>query len=82
MARFSFRKRTTEEDVVPEILPEEEGSEVSAPDEGGGRAGGGSHRILIIAGIGVILIGGWYLANQLFLAPPLPPQAPARPAVG
>lgn len=83
MARFSFRKRTTEEEELPEGegTGEEEGAEVSVPDEGGGRAGGGSRRLLIIAGVGVILIGGWYLANQLFLAPPPPPPAPARPAV-
>lgn len=82
MARFSFRKRTTEEEDLPEGegTGEEEGAEVSVPDEGGGRGGGGSRRLLIIAGVGVILIGGWYLANQLFLAPP-PPPAPARPAV-
>lgn len=83
MARFSFRKRPTEEEELPEGegTGEEEGAEVSVPDEGGGRGGGGSRRLLIIAGVGVILIGGWYLANQLFLAPPPPPPAPARPAV-
>lgn len=82
MARFSFRKRTTEDEELPEGEGTgEEGAEISVPDEGGRRAGGGSRRILIIAGVGVILIGGWYLANQLFLAPPPPPQAPARPAV-
>ncbi|MBI2113617.1 MAG: SPOR domain-containing protein [candidate division NC10 bacterium] len=83
MARFSFRKRPTEEEELPEGegTGEEEGAEVSVPDEGGERAGGGSRRLLIIAGVGVILIGRWYLANQLFLAPPPPPPAPARPAV-
>ena len=82
MARFSFRKRNTEGEELPEGEGiAEEGAEVSVPDEGGGRAGGGSRRILIIAGVGVILIGGWYLANQLFLAPQPPPPAPARPAV-
>ncbi len=43
---------------------------------------GGMRRILIILGIGVVLGCGWYLANQLFLAPPaLPPPPPpvARP---
>lgn len=80
MARFSFRKRTTEEDVVPEVVPEEEGAELRAPDEGGGGTGG-SRRILIIAAIGAVLIGGWYLANQLFLTPPPPPPPAVRPAV-
>lgn len=74
MARFSFRKRITEQ----EGLPEEEGTEVSAPEEGGGQSGG-VRRILIIAGIGVILIGGWYLAQSLFFAPSPPPPSPARP---
>lgn len=74
MARFSFRKRTTEE----EGLPEEEGTEVGAPEESGGQTGG-VRRILIIAGIGVILIGGWYLAQSLFFAPSPPPPSPARP---
>lgn len=74
MARFSFRKGSAEE----EGLPEEEGTEVSAPEEGGGQAGG-KRRILIILGIGVILVGGWYLARPLFLAPSPPPQVPVRP---
>lgn len=73
MAKFSFRERSTE----GEGLPEEEGTDVSDQEESGGRAGG-LRRILIIAGIGVILIGGWYLAQPLFFAPP-PPPGPARP---
>lgn len=74
MARFSFRKGSAEE----EGLPEEEGTEVSAREESGGESGG-VRRILIILGIGVILVGGWYLAQPLFFAPPAPPQAPVRP---
>lgn len=73
MARFSFRKGSAEE----EGLPEEEGTEVSAREESGGQ-GGGVRRILIILGIGVILVGGWYLAQPLFFAPPAPPPMPAR----
>jgi len=74
MARFSFRKGSTEE----EGLPEEEGTEVSARAENGGQAGG-VRRILIILGIGVILVGGWYLAQPLFFAPSPPPPGPVRP---
>jgi cell division septation protein DedD len=74
MARFSFRKGSVEE----EGLPEEEGTEVSAREESGGESGG-VRRILIILGIGVILVGGWYLAQPLFFAPPAPPQVPVRP---
>lgn len=74
MAKFSFRKGSAEE----ERLPEEEGTEVSAQEETGGQAGG-VRRILIILGIGVILVGGWYLAQPLFFAPSPPPQAPVRP---
>lgn len=45
------------------------------------RGGSGSfRRILVIAAIGVVVIGGWFLANQLFLAPSPPPSAPSRPA--
>ena len=74
MARFSFLKRSTEEEG---LLGEE--ADLMAEE---GRTGGGMRRILIIFGIGVLLIGGWYLANQLFLtAPPPPPTPPliARP---
>jgi cell division septation protein DedD len=78
MARFSFDKRTPDE----EGLPEDEGTEVSAPEEsGGGEKSMGLRRILIIVGIGVILIGAWYLAQPLFFAPtPPPPSIPVRPA--
>ena len=75
MAKFSFRKRSTEE----EGLSEEEGTEVSTLEERGGQTGG-VRRVLILAGIGVILIGGWYLAQPLFFASqPSPPAGPVRP---
>ena len=78
MARFSFDKRTPDE----EGLPEDEGTEVSAPEESVGEEKSmGLRRILILVGIGVILIGGWYLAQPLFFAPtPPPPPTPVRPA--
>jgi cell division septation protein DedD len=73
MGRFSFRKRSTEE----EGLPEEEST--GAHEESGGQTGG-VRRILVIAGIGVILIGGWYVAQPLFFSPPpSPPSGPTRP---
>lgn len=75
MARFNFRMRSHEE----EGPSEEEGTEVGAPEESGGQSGV-VRRILIIAGIGVILIGGWYLAQPLFFAQPTPPVSPVRPA--
>ncbi len=74
MARFSFRERNTED----EGLSEEEGNEVRPPEKHGGQTGG-VRGILIIVGIGVILIGGWYLAQSLFFAPPPPSAGPARP---
>lgn len=76
MARFSFRKASSEE----EGLPEEDGTEGASHSEEGSGHTGGARRILIIAGIGVILIGGWYLVQPLFFVPPPPPPAgPARP---
>lgn len=71
MAKFSFRKRSTEE----------EGAEVTAPEEEPSGRSGGMRRIFIIAGIGVILIGGGYVAQELFFAPPPPPPPRPRPAV-
>lgn len=87
MVNFSFPQRNPEEQGIPG----EEGPEVGTHDtDDGGR--GSSRRLLIIAAIGVVLIGGWYLANQLFLAPsppaltrsavpgPQPPAATAPPS--
>ncbi|MFB3818558.1 MAG: SPOR domain-containing protein [Candidatus Methylomirabilales bacterium] len=47
-------------------------------EEGGGR----TRRLLVIAGVGVLLIGGAYLGNRLFLSPAEspPPVPPMRPA--
>jgi cell division septation protein DedD len=86
MAKFSFGRRKQEEEEIPpepvegevDLSPQEE-----APDDGGGRG----RRPLILAGIGIVLIGVLYLANTLFLspAPPVPTTvrqtapAPAAP---
>ncbi|HSB72762.1 MAG TPA: SPOR domain-containing protein [Candidatus Methylomirabilis sp.] len=85
MARFSFRKRASEDEETPpegEIdltQPEEDVPETpDGDDQGGGR----SRRLFILLGVGIFLVGGFYIANQLFLAPPPPPPAtPMRPAV-
>jgi cell division septation protein DedD len=79
MARFNFGKRTPEDESVP---PE--------PIEGETEFGGPSdlvtgrnrmRRPLIFALIGVLLIGGAYLANVLFFSAPPAPTIPVRPAV-
>jgi cell division septation protein DedD len=77
MARFSFGKRTTDDEGIPPepVEGEAENQVPSEPAESGGRP----RRLLIIAGIGVILIGGLYLANILFFSAPAP--TPARQAV-
>jgi cell division septation protein DedD len=80
MARFDFGKRTPEEDesIPPEPLEGE--SEIGGPSDlvaGGNRM----RRPLIFALIGVLLIGGAYLANVLFFSAPPAPTIPARPAV-
>lgn len=60
-----------EEDMKINLLPPQDS------EEGGGR----TRRLLILAGLGVVLIGGAYLANRLFLAPAPPPaMPPSRPA--
>lgn len=76
MAKFSFPGGSAEEDG----LPEEEGTDVSALGSRSRRSGG-LRRILIILGIGVILGGGWYLAQPLFFAPQPSPPTPVRPRV-
>ena len=76
MAKFSFGKRKQEEEEIPpepiegevDHSPQEESS-----DDGGGGRG---HRSLILAGIGIVLIGLLYLANMLFLSPAPPVPAP------
>ncbi len=89
MARFGFRKQGPDSGSEDEGLPPLEGDlgdsggapaetepSVSEDEERGGR----TRRIIILAGIGAILIGGAYLANQLFLAP-APAPTPVKPAV-
>ena len=72
MARFSFGKRTTDDEGIPPE-PVEGESEIQMPSELT-ESGGRPRRLLVIAGIGVILIGGLYLANILFFStPPAPP---------
>lgn len=77
MAKFSFGRRKQEEEEIPpepvegevDLSPQEE-----SPDDGGGRG----RRPLILAGIGIVLIGVLYLANTLFLSPAPPVPAPVR----
>jgi cell division septation protein DedD len=86
MAKFSFRKRAGEdEESQPEgeiDLARPEDEDVPETLEGGSEGGGRSRRLFILLGVGIVLVGGLYLANQLFLAPPPPPPpTPVRPAV-
>ena len=77
MAKFSFGRRKQEEEEIPpepvegeaDLSPQEE-----SPVDGGGRG----RRPLILAGIGIVLIGVLYLANTLFLSPAPPVPAPVR----
>lgn len=83
MARFNFGKRSHHDDEVipPEPLEGETGVEFERETaERGSRV----RRPLMIAAVGIVAIGGLYLANVLFFsAPPAPvPQViPARPVV-
>ncbi len=88
MGRFSFRKNEPESTGEDEGLPPLEGD---LGDAGGGAAeptlmpaederSGRTRRPFIIAGVGVLVIVGAYLASQLFLAP-APPPPPVRQAV-
>lgn len=79
MARFNFGKRPPEDEGIPPE-PVEGETETGAPAElvvGGNRM----RRPLIFALIGVLLIGGAYLANVLFFSAPEPPPIPTRPVV-
>jgi cell division protein FtsN len=83
MAKFGFGRRSSEDDELPEEDPTLENVQSIGEESGGG--GGGERNgklrwILIILGIGVILIGGAYLAHTLFLQAPEPPPVPPRPA--
>ncbi|MBP1778242.1 MAG: Sporulation related domain [candidate division NC10 bacterium] len=79
MARFNFGKRTPDDEGVPPE-PVEGETEVGGPSD---LVGGGNRmrRPLIFALIGVLLIGGAYLANVLFFSAPPAPTIPARPAI-
>lgn len=79
MARFNFGKRTPEDEGIP---PEP----IEGETDGGGPTdlvvgGNRMRRPLIFALIGVLLIGGAYLANVLFFSAPEPPPIPTRPIV-
>jgi cell division septation protein DedD len=79
MARFNFGKRAPEDEGIP---PEP----IEGETEGGGPTdlvvgGNRMRRPLIFALIGVLLIGGAYLANVLFFSAPEPPPIPTRPVV-
>jgi cell division septation protein DedD len=77
MARFSFGKRTTDDEGIPPE-PVEGETEIQVPSDPA-ESGGRPRRLLVIAGIGVILVGGLYLANILFFSTPAP--TPARQAI-
>jgi cell division protein FtsN len=79
MARFSFGKRTQDEEIPPE--PVEGEVDFSPQPEDSGDEDSRVRRPLILAGIGVALIGGLYLANMLFLSPAPPPPTPSGQAV-
>ena len=79
MARFNFGKRPAEDEGIPPEPIEGETEAGAQPDVvvGGNRM----RRPLIFALIGVLLIGGAYLANVLFFSAPEPPPIPTRPVV-
>lgn len=79
MAKFSFGKRTQEDEGIPLESVEGE-TDLNLPDDPG-EGPSRSRRLLLIVGVGVILIGGAYLAMQLFFAPPPPPPVVSRPPV-
>lgn len=79
MSRFSFGKRTADDEGIPPepIDGETEVGALSDVVEGSSRM----RRPLIFAVIGVLLIGGAYLANLLFFSAPPPPPIPTRPTI-
>jgi cell division septation protein DedD len=79
MATFGFGKQTPDDEGIP---PEPvEGETGVMPPEETEEKPNRMRRPLIIAGIGVVLAGGLYLANSLFFsAPPSPPARPPAPA--
>jgi cell division septation protein DedD len=71
MAKLSFGKRRQEDEEIP---PEPLDGEVDTPPQDYPETQGRRvSRPLILAGIGVVLIGALYLANSLFFSPPPPP---------
>lgn len=76
MATFNFGKRKPDDEgIPPEPLDgESEVRLLSDVGEGGSRF----RRPLVFAGIGVVLIGGLYLANLLFFSEPPAPPVPVR----
>ncbi len=76
MADSHSRNQTTGR----EGLPEGGGTESDPPERGGGGKSAAVRKIIILVGTGVLLIGGWFLANRLFLTPS-PPSIPARSAL-
>jgi len=80
MARFNFGKRNhhDDEEIPPEPLEGETEVEYSPETvERGSRV----RRPLIIAVVGIVVIGGLYLANVLFFSAPPAPSVPVRPGV-
>lgn len=79
MARFNFGKRSHDDEGVPPE-PLEGETDAGFPSEALER-GSRMRRPLIIAGIGVVVVGCLYLANVLFFSAPPPPPIPVRPTV-
>ena len=82
MAKFSFGRRKQEEEEIPpepvegeaELTLPEQPEQEETTEDGGGRG----RRPLILAGIGIVLIGALYLANTLFFSPASPVPATVR----
>jgi len=86
MAKMNLGRHSEDEGLPPEegdsSFENLEPSEDLGGGGGGGEEKGKSRRLLILIAVGVLLIGGAYLANKLFLQAPEPPPAPVpvRPA--
>jgi cell division protein FtsN len=79
MATFNFGKQNPEDEGIPPE-PIEGETEVRVVSESDGE-GSRMRRPLLFALIGLVLIGGVYLANILFFSTPPPPPIPSRPTV-
>ncbi|RPI10394.1 MAG: hypothetical protein EHM71_03655 [Zetaproteobacteria bacterium] len=80
MARFNFGKRSHHDDegIPPEPLEGDTGGEFERETiERGSRV----RRPLMIAAIGIVAVGGLYLANVLFFSAPPAPPTPVRAVV-